>query len=60
MCIQLHLEEATKVIKRRQLKNLNQLFGMKENCYGVEIQDLKIFNYFKGDRLSHSFYMHPE
>jgi hypothetical protein len=60
MCIQLHLEEQTNILKRKQLTQLDELFGMKENCYGVETHALKYFNYVKGAHLTHSFYMNPE
>jgi len=60
MCIQLHLEEQTNFLKRKQLTHLNELFGMKENCYGVKTQVLKHFNFVKGAHLTQMFYMNLE
>jgi hypothetical protein len=59
MCIQLHLEEQTKLVKRRQLTPIKELFGMEENCYGANIQQLTVFDYLKGFNLRQMYHLSP-
>jgi len=59
MCIQLHLEEQTGQLKKKQLNSLKKLYNMNENCYGSKFEN-KSLKISKGDNLAHSFYMSPE
>ncbi len=59
MCIKLHLEEQINQIEVKKLNFVKKLYNMYENCYGTEFQN-KTLKLFKGDKLSHSYYMSPE
>ena len=58
MCIQLNLERATGKIKSQRIRSLTNMYGMNENCYGV---DPGQFKFIKGHKtLKYSHFMSPE
>jgi hypothetical protein len=58
MCIQLNLERVTGKIKSKSINSFKQMYGMNENCYGVNPGQ---FKFIKGhETLKHSHFMSVE
>ena len=59
MCIELHLEDHIK-LKAKTIKNLNNLYGLNENCKGAAYDSFNRFKYEYGKNVSYSYFMAPE